>query len=74
MLSKPSATLALLAASADRSERVFKRMLRLSYLAPEVAKAILEGDEPSSMTCRGLHRVVGIPIAWDEQRRFFALD
>jgi site-specific DNA recombinase len=74
VLSKPSATLALLAASADRSERVFKRMLRLSYLAPEVAKAILEGDEPSSMTCRGLHRVVGIPIAWDEQRRFFALD
>jgi site-specific DNA recombinase len=74
VLSKPNATLASLATSSDRSERIFKRMLRLSYLAPDIAKAILEGDEPSSMTCRGLHRVVGIPIAWDEQRRFFALD
>ena len=60
--------------SAGRSERVFKRMLRLSYLSPSIVHAILEGDEPPSLTCRGLHRVSSIPIVWDEQRRFFQFD
>jgi site-specific DNA recombinase len=73
-LSKPDHSLADLARSAGRSERVFKRMLRLSYLSPSIVQAILEGDEPPSLTCRGLHRISSIPIAWEEQRRFFQFD
>ena len=73
-LSRPNDTLAKLAASARRSEKIFKRMLRLSYLSPEVASAILKGRQPSSMTCRGLHRIAGIPLSWTEQREFFELD
>ena len=71
VLSRPNDSLADLARLAGRSERIFKRMLRLSYLAPEIVKAILEGDEPSSMTCRGMHRINSIPMAWGEQRQFF---
>jgi len=74
VLSKPNHSLADLARSAGRSERVFKRMLRLSYLSPSIVQAILEGDQPASLTCRGLHRISSIPVAWDEQRRFFQFD
>ena len=74
VLSKPHHTLADLARSAGRSERVFKRMLRLSYLSPSIVQAILEGDQPPSLTVRGLHQISSIPIAWDEQRRFFQFD
>ena len=74
VFSKPNHSLADLARSAGRSERVFKRMLRLSYLSPSILQAILEGDEPPSLTCRGLHQISSIPIAWDEQRRFFQFD
>ena len=73
-LARPNETLASLAAAAGRSEKIFKRMLRLSYLAPDVASAILEGRHPSSMSCRGLHRIAGIPLSWTEQRCFFHLD
>ncbi|MEO6248516.1 MAG: recombinase family protein [Sphingomicrobium sp.] len=73
-LTRPNDPLGKLAASAGRSEKIFKRMLRLSYLSPEVASAILEGRQPSSMTCRGLHRVAGIPLSWADQREFFRLD
>lgn len=73
-LARPNDTLAKLAVAAGRSEKIFKRMLRMSYLAPEIASAILEGRHPSSMSCRGLHRIAGIPLSWSEQRRFFQLD
>lgn len=74
VLSKPDRSLASLAKTTGRSEKIFKRMLRLSYLAPEIAAAILEGNQPSSMTCRGMHRVNSIPLSWTEQRAFFQLD
>ena len=73
VLSRPGDSLADLARSTGRSERIVKRMLRLIYLAPQIVKAILEGDEPSSMTCRGMHRINCIPMAWDEQRQLFQL-
>ena len=74
VLSRPNDSLADLARSAGRSERILKRMLRLSYLAPEIVKAVLEGSEPSSMSCRGMHRINSIPTAWDEQARLFQLN
>lgn len=73
-LSRPNHSLPSLARIAGRSERRFKRMLRFSYLSPEIVEAVLTGTQPSSLTCRGAHRVTGIPVRWDEQRRFFGLD
>ena len=74
ILSKPNQTLAVLSAAAGRSQKIFKRMLRLSSFAPDVAQAILDGNQPASMSCRGMHRIVGIPLCWADPRRFFQLD
>ena len=50
------------------SHRHLTRLARLSYLAPDIIMAILEGRQPRTMTSRSLLRVSSIPLGWDEQR------
>jgi len=66
-MARPELDLPALAKLLGRSDRVFKRLLRLSYLAPGIVGAALSGTQPLSLTCRALHRVTGIPVSWDEQ-------
>ncbi len=44
------------------------RLLRLSFLAPDITKAILEGRHPKDLTASRLMRETRLPIAWKEQR------
>jgi hypothetical protein len=44
------------------------RILRLSFLTPEVVKAILRDQHPIEFTIKRLANEVRLPIAWDEQR------
>lgn len=46
------------------------RMARLSFLAPDIVSAILDGTQPVELTTRRLLRATNIPLDWAEQRKF----
>jgi len=43
------------------------RTIRLTSLAPDLVEAILDGQEPDSLSLRSLRR--DLPLDWNEQRR-----
>ncbi|HBK79173.1 MAG TPA: recombinase family protein [Nitrospinae bacterium] len=45
------------------------RLFRLTFLAPDITKAILEGRHPPELTGVRLMRDTRFPLDWDEQRR-----
>ena len=65
----------LLAMNADTAsqlpvarQRHLERISRLSYLAPDIIRAILDGRQPRDMTARNLSRIHSLPNSWAEQR------
>jgi site-specific DNA recombinase len=67
-------TMAELAAEAGIVGSYFARVLRLSFLAPEVVKAILHDRHPITLSAKRLANEIRIPMAWDEQRRLLTTD
>jgi hypothetical protein len=47
-------------------EAYMRRLLRLTFLAPDIAGAIVRGDEPGGVTIEDL---MAAPMKWEEQRR-----
>ncbi len=45
------------------------RLFRLTLLAPDITKAILEGRQPPELTGVRLMRDTRFPLGWEEQRR-----
>jgi DNA invertase Pin-like site-specific DNA recombinase len=60
--------------SSKDHRRELGRLARLSYLAPDIIAAILEGRQPEDLTPRRLIRSFGLPRAWDEQRRMLGFN
>ena len=59
------------AALAERegvSRSYFTRQVRLSYLAPDITEAILDGRQPPDLTADKLLAHSRLPLAWHEQR------
>src|ERR1700719_1370449 len=59
------------AALAERegvSRSYFTRLVRLSYLAPDITQAILDGRQPSDLTSETLLEHSRLPLAWHDQR------
>ena len=46
----------------------FTRVVRLSYLAPDIAQAILDGRQPRDLTADKLLAHSRLPLAWPNQR------
>jgi len=46
------------------------RLIRISWLAPDIVSAIVEGRQPKAMTGRRLLRAAGLPMDWAAQRKF----
>ena len=46
----------------------FTRLLRLSYLAPDITQAILDGRQPRDLTPDKLLEHSRLPLAWHDQR------
>jgi site-specific DNA recombinase len=44
------------------------RLIRLTFLAPDITKAILEGRHPAELTGARLIRDTRFPFDWKEQR------
>jgi hypothetical protein len=47
----------------------FVRLVRLSYLAPDITRAILDGRHPRDLSADKLLGHSRLPLAWPEQRR-----
>ena len=59
------------AALAERegvSRSYFTRLVRLSYLAPDITQAILDGRQPRDLTAEKLLQHSRLPLAWHDQR------
>jgi DNA invertase Pin-like site-specific DNA recombinase len=51
------------------SSSYFTRLVRLSYLAPDITQAILDGRQPRDLTADKLLAHSRLPLTWHEQRR-----
>ena len=49
--------------------RYFMRLLRVSFLAPDILEAILNGTQPADMTLERFRNA--IPLDWSTQRQIF---
>ena len=69
MLMQGSAkTMTQLAKEARVTRSYFTRILRLSFLAPEVTKAILRNHHPIEITAKRLANEIRLPVDWEQQR------
>jgi hypothetical protein len=50
------------------SPSYFTRLVRLSYLAPDITQAILDGRQPRDLTADKLLAHSRLPLVWREQR------
>jgi hypothetical protein len=74
LLSSNGATIAELAARVGVSRSYFTRVFRLSFLAPEIAKAILQGHQPSELSAIKLMGAGRFASVWSDQRRQLGFD
>jgi site-specific DNA recombinase len=56
------------------SPSYFTRLVRLSYLAPDITQAILDGRQPPDLTTDKLLAHSRLPLAWREQRTLFGFN
>jgi len=57
-----------MAQEAGLSSSYFTRMLRLSFLAPDITRAILHGRQPAELNAHKMMADTRAPIDWHEQR------
>ncbi len=67
-------TMAELAAEAGVGGSYFTRILRLSFLAPDIVKAILRDRHPIELTAKRLANEVRLPLAWQDQHALLGTD
>ena len=65
-------TMGQLAAEAGVVRSYFTRILRLSFLAPDIVKMILRDRHPIELSAKRLANEIRLPIEWDEQRALLA--
>ncbi|MEP7350243.1 MAG: hypothetical protein ABI668_09875 [Sphingorhabdus sp.] len=57
-------------AIAGYDQKHLDRLIRVSWLVPDIISAILEGRHPVQLTARHLLRCANIPLDWQQQRSF----
>jgi hypothetical protein len=68
LVGSDSSPFAVLAKREGVSPSYFTRLVRLSYLAPDITQAILDGSQPRDLTADKLLAHSRLPLAWHEQR------
>lgn len=61
-------SVAALAAAEARSERYVWKILRLSYLAPDIVRAVLQGGQPTGLSLSRINKTA-FSADWRSQRR-----
>jgi hypothetical protein len=64
---------ATLARREGLSPSYFTRLVRLSYLAPDIIQAILDGRQPRDLTADKLLVHSRLPLTWHQQRTVLGL-
>ena len=65
----PDLTLQRIAEVEGVSPSYVTRLLRLSYLAPDIVTAIVDGRQPPELTAEKLMRNTRLPLSWEAQRK-----
>ena len=68
LLNSDDVPFAVLAKREGVSPSYFTRLVRLSYLAPDITEAILDGRQPRDLTTDKLLAHSRLPLGWHEQR------
>ncbi len=68
ILKGPGNSIGETAEEAGVSRSYFTRILRLTYLAPDIVQAILSGSHPPDLTAAKLKAASRLPLAWQHQR------
>jgi site-specific DNA recombinase len=68
LLNSDSVPYAALVKREGVSPSYFTRLVRLSYLAPDIGQAILDGRQPRDLTADKLLAHSRLPLGWHEQR------
>jgi site-specific DNA recombinase len=61
-------SLTVLAAEAGVGDSYFSRLLRLSFLSPDIVAEVLADRHPIQLNAQRLVTFGDLPIAWTEQR------
>ena len=68
LLSNTSLTVEELAREEDLGPSYVTRLLRLTFLAPDIISGIVTGRHPPDLTTRKLMSDTRLPLDWTEQR------
>ncbi|MAF49868.1 MAG: recombinase family protein, partial [Rhodospirillaceae bacterium] len=73
-LIKGGGTLGKIAIKQGVTPSYFTRLLRQTFLAPDITRAILEGRHPPTLTAARLTKASRLPLTWPEQRELLGFD
>ena len=59
---------------AEYSSRHVQQLARLSYLAPDIITAIIDGTQPVDLTGHKILRIGNVPLCWAAQRKLFGFN
>ena len=68
VLARSSESMSVIAADLGRCRGELADQMRLSYLAPDIVVAILEGRQPASLNAKHL-ALANLPLDWRDQRK-----
>jgi len=66
---KNAETIAAAAQAMGLNQRYFTVLLKLSFLAPDIQAAILDGHQPLQLNRQRLARITSMPVSWHAQRQ-----
>lgn len=67
VLADPGITITALAADSGRCRKRMTRLLRVSWIAPEIIEAVLAGRQPRQLTANAL-LTIELPLDWQAQK------
>jgi len=70
VLASPDQLLQQIAATNGRCRKRLTKLIRISWLAPQIVQSILDGTQPSTLTAARLLNT-DLPLAWTEQAAAF---
>ena len=69
VINEPSITLREIAAEEGISNSYVTRLVRITFLAPDIVTAILGGSQPPQLTANRLMENSRLPLEWASQRK-----
>ena len=73
LTSSPSLSVDEAAAAMGLKVDYYRVLVRISFLAPDIVAAILEGRQPGTLTRQKLARMTDLPLEWQAQREVLGL-